>query len=795
MSDRNQGISPFKDPAFLKGSDKTRRANVSADDINEFRKTFSDDEEVKRHTPAAAKRPKAVQTAPASAKKEDDLYAVQQVDIDAIMRNISGTAVKKEGVASQSSAASRKKTEAPEGRTRSFSLNSSAKKRINEAARASGEEKNIKKNVRVLVKNKQSDRHILDTARDDGEEKTNIIDVLSSVKNDNIFDAVDKGVTKGGNNSIVAEAMEARNRNERKKRDHEAILTGKALRGSLIKANNSRKTRLAFVLALFFLSLVLSLLPLFYSEGNLLEFMFGNGGLVYSIINIVLLTLLVAVFFKNYLNAIKSIRTLKLNGDFSLLVITVFVLLHDISVLFLGTAGAAETKFYTCFAVFAAGTVCITDYFNTRTALGSLTTVMKNKNLRSVQPVPDRKDAASLAKGITDSEDPLLLYSTDVEMGDSLTAEVGPRHNESRFYTYSLLAVILVAFVLYISSLIISRDATASLGILLSTICLCSPLTGRAAAALLNYISNRRLNREGAAATHNEGIHLIGNAHGITMDVSDIFTADVSGFRLAPGVLMKQNDAAIIAAAVLINAGTLPGKSFRDFISQIGAALPVTENVQYEEKLGFSAWVSGKRVLVGSREMLIQHSLPVPDEREEKLYAGNKFVMYLVIEGRVSASFLVNYRTLASVKQFSADFNKTGLVLLLTCKEPGLDYKEIAKRLYLESAAVRILSGKNEGIIEAYRKERITDLNGGLVCAKAGRGLLSLVINAYNLYNKDRFLFNLHLSGQIIAVCLIILSYILNLSLFASPAIIIIFKLIWSFCAYMITTGKSQKIK
>ncbi len=648
--------------------------------------------------------------------------------------------------------------------------------------------------MRVLVKSKQSDRHILDTVSDE-EEKTNIIDVLSSVKNENIFDAVDKAVTKGGNSPLIAEAIETRNRNEKKKRDRQAILTGKALRASLIKKNATRKIQLIFVLALFFLSLILSVLPLFYSEGNLLEFMFGKGGLVFSVLNIILLIPLISVFYKNYLSGIKSIRNLTLNGDFALLTVTLFVLLHDISVLFLGTAGSPGTKFYTCFAAFAAGTVCITDYFNTRTALGSLTTVMKSKNLQSVQPVSLKKDAASLSKGITDSDEPLVLYSTDVEMGDSLTAEVGPRHNESRFYTYSFLAVVAVAFILYVFSFIVNKNATLSLGILLSTVCLCSPLTGRAACSLLNYVSNRQLNREGAAATHNEGIHLVGNAHCVTMDVSDVFTADVSAFRLVPGMLMKQNDAATVAAAVLINADTLPGRSFKDFVRQTGVELPLTENVQYEEKLGFSAWVSGKRVLIGNREMLIQHSIPAPDEREEKLYAGNKFVMYLVIEGRLTASFLVNYRTLSSVKQFSADFNKTGLVLMLTCKEPYLDHKEIAKRLYLESAAVKILSGKNEALVESYRKERITDLNGGLVCAKAGRGLLSVVVNAYNLYTRDKFLFNLHIAGQILAVCLTVLSCILNLSLFMSPALIIIFKLLWSLCAYMITTGKAKKIK
>ena len=786
MSDKKNGISPFKDPAFLKGSDNFRRTDVSADDIKEFRKAFSDDEDVKRGSPSASR------TASPAAKGDDDLYAVQSVDIDAILENLSGIPAKKDGKAATPQKKDKKLPDLQDGKTRSFSLSNSVKKKISETVKVPGEEKNIKKNVRVLVKSKQSDRHILETAADE-EEKTNIIDVLSSVKNENIFEAVDKAVTKGGNSPLVAEAMEARNRNEKKKRDREAILTGKALRASLIKSNGTRKVQLIFVLALFFLSLIVSLLPLFYSEGNLLEFMFGNGGLVFSIMNIALLIPLIAVFYKNYLNGIRSIRSLTLNGDFSLLLITVFVLVHDISILFLGTAGVSGTKFYTCFAVFAAGTVCITDYFNTRTALGSLTTVMKSKNLQSVQPVSLRKDASSLAKGITDSEDPLVLYSTDVEIGDSLTAEVGPRHNESRFYTRSFLAVIAVAFALYAFTFIAYKNATLSLGMLLSTICLCSPLTGRAACSLLNYVSNRQLNREGAAATHNEGIHLVGNAHCVTMDVSDVFTADVSGFRLVPGVLMQQNAAATVAAAVLINAGALPGNSFESFVKQAGVELPLTEDIQYEEKLGFSAWVSGKKVLVGNREMLIQHSIPAPDEREEKLYAGNKFVMYLVIEGRLTASFLVNYRTLSSVKRFSSDFNKTGLVLLLTSKEPYLGHKEIAKRLLLESAAVKILSGKNEALVEDYRKERITDLNGGLMCAKAGRGLMSLVVNAYNLYTRDKFLFNLHTAGQILAVCLIVLSCILNLSLFMSPALIIIFKLMWSLCAYMITTGRAKK--
>ncbi len=141
MSDNNKGISPFKDPAFLKGSDKTRRANVSDDDIKEFRKAFSDEEDVKKFTPSSTKKSR-----PAPEKKsDDDLYAVQSVDIDAIMESLSGVPAKEDGKAASPVKKDKKLQEVQDGKTRSFSLSSSVKKKISETVRVPGEEKKHKK--------------------------------------------------------------------------------------------------------------------------------------------------------------------------------------------------------------------------------------------------------------------------------------------------------------------------------------------------------------------------------------------------------------------------------------------------------------------------------------------------------------------------------------------------------------------------------------------------------------------------------------------------------------------------
>ena len=166
--------------------------------------------------------------------------------------------------------------------------------------------------------------------------------------------------------------------------------------------------------------------------------------------------------------------------------------------------------------------------------------------------------------------------------------------------------------------------------------------------------------------------------------------------------------------------------------------------------------------------------------------------MYLVVDGRLTASFLVNYKALSSVKSLTGEFNKTGLVLLLTSREPFLDHKEIAKRLSLESAAVKVLSGKSEAIISSYRSSKSYSLKGSLVCSKAGSGLMSLVVNSYKLHICDRLLFNLHFAGQLAAFLLLVLAVFLNMPVFFNPLTIIALELLWSICSYILTLNRAK---
>ena len=98
----------------------------------------------------------------------------------------------------------------------------------------------------------------------------------------------------------------------------------------------------------------------------------------------------------------------------------------------------------------------------------------------------------------------------------------------------------------------------------------------------------------------------------------------------------------------------------------MGIDVPEAEDFTYEEKLGYSCWIADRKVLVGNRQMLIEHSIPAPTEYEEKRYAGKGNVMYVAIEGELVATFVISYRVLSKARRSAAAFANTGLVLMLT---------------------------------------------------------------------------------------------------------------------------------
>ena len=465
-------------------------------------------------------------------------------------------------------------------------------------------------------------------------------------------------------------------------------------------------------------------------------------------------------------------------------IMTVFSFLGNIVLLIMSLKGnAVINSYYTLCIVFAVTIKTVGEYLKAQTALRSLITVMKSGSLESIQPVEDNADAAILSSGIERDKKSNILYCAGVDMNENLVDDIGDNNNTRTFYTLTSVIAVVFGVVLGVVFAVKSNNFVSFINILLSCVCLCFPIMNTAISSLLSMVQNQQLNSIGAAATEYEGIRCVGKASAVTMDVSDLFFAQVSRFRRVRGASISQSDAAVFAAAALSAGKSIVAPCFDSFISELGIDLPEAETLQYEERMGFSCWIAGRRVLVGNRQMLINHSIAVPTEAEEKRYAGKSFAYYVVVEGETIATFLVDYKVIGNLRKISPGFNKTGLVLILTSKEASLSEKVVSAKLAIEMAAVKILSSKGTDIMSSYRRDRFMRISNGLICSKKSKSLLNLIISSHNLYTANKLFLNLTVVAQVMGLVLLLLAMVLNMTTFFNPITIVFLHLLWSVAA------------
>ena len=365
-----------------------------------------------------------------------------------------------------------------------------------------------------------------------------------------------------------------------------------------------------------------------------------------------------------------------------------------------------------------------------------------------------------------------------------------PTHE--KLYFFGTAAAFVAAFAFALFRAIAQKNAIVFFSAFLSCVFLCAPFMRGVISTLLKTKNDATLGKEGIVVAGTNAVSQLGKADAVTVDAADLFTCTVSRFKPVPGGRMQRADAAVYAAATLRGTHSLLADAFEEFLQQTGIVAPEAEDLQYEEKLGYSCWVAGRRVLVGTREMLVQHTIDAPSAAEEAAYAGKDSVLYVAVEGIVAATFLVRYQVQPAVRRAVRAFNKSGLVLMLTCGDPSFNETLVARKLALDVAAIKIADQKSAKMIETCRANPDTQ-SAGLFCAKGRQGILPLLRAALGLFEGERFAGIVHIASLAFCFLLLLLCVLLKITSFFLPPTIVFLHLLWSLAAYYVGTTRLTK--
>ncbi len=359
-----------------------------------------------------------------------------------------------------------------------------------------------------------------------------------------------------------------------------------------------------------------------------------------------------------------------------------------------------------------------------------------------VEDIVNDVDAAIISKNLLEGE-PYLKYSVHTDFPTSfleISFAQEPADKMAKVLTPVMLGLNALLFLLIG---IINKSwgfafNAAAAGVLLS----CPVVSLLATNNTLIAISNA-LAEKGAMVCGYEGADYVHNSNALVMEASDLFgprSCDLHGIKTFNGT--KIDDAILQTAAVVIKTKSPLAYVFDDVIVGKNSILPEVDSVIYEDKMGTSAWIYQKKVLVGSRDLLIRHGVAVPKIEYEEKYTrnGKRRALYLAIAGKISAMFIVSYSADAQLKKTLKRLEKSGITVILKSCDPFINEESIMDIFGLPEGFVRVMAAANGRIFEKYSDMAVEKSPAYAVHNSTAIGFISTVLGADKLVSAQKYI-------------------------------------------------------
>ncbi|GEM_PF-6819848 len=296
------------------------------------------------------------------------------------------------------------------------------------------------------------------------------------------------------------------------------------------------------------------------------------------------------------------------------------------------------------------------------------------------------------------------------------------------------IASIIVSVILAVGIGIVSKSFAYAVIGLCGGLCIASPVSS----LLMTIIGIRRINDvlkhynvllPGFLSAEN-----IDNTNVVQLDASDLFNGDnvkLYNIKTFNGLPLHE---VIVDATALLTTANSPIKDMFYSMSQ-NETLPETDSVAYEDKMGLSGWVGGRKTLIGNRMIMETHGINVPPiEIDKNIILNGYFPVYFASEGKLSALFIVGYHSDDTISYYLKQVFNAGHTLLVKTCDPNITEKMIADYFGIHRDSVKIMSHESEILMSKTQKSDSATMLCSDTC-----GYLNGIISAIKLKKNSNY--------------------------------------------------------
>lgn len=425
-----------------------------------------------------------------------------------------------------------------------------------------------------------------------------------------------------------------------------------------------------------------------------------KGVLIASLIVLVITIIANANVLLDGISSFKGMRFGKNTGS----VISVFAALLQNIVFLFSSAEPFENglALLTAAAVLPLAFNRTAEYFEYK-RIGENFEYISNNELFSIGKIEKKQTAFEIGRGLL-LDDPSVLASQKTSFPRrfiELSQKFYPSDDvNKRLVPISFGASVLVGAV----TLLITKDSLSAITAFTGAVCVSVPYFSYLVDALIISKTSKKLLEKGGMLAGWDAFRECNSANALAFDSADVFDENGGNvFGIHPFYDIQIDEAILYTASLLIKSGGPLGNLFKRIIVGETSLLPPVDSLTYEDKLGLSAWIFNRRILVGNGDLLRNHNVVIPDMAliERHLCEG-RYPLYLAIDGKAAAVFIVSYDVNNENAKLLKSIEKNSISLLVRSDDANITEEMVATKLSLPQSGVKVLSAVSGDIYKNY---------------------------------------------------------------------------------------------
>lgn len=462
----------------------------------------------------------------------------------------------------------------------------------------------------------------------------------------------------------------------------------------------------------------------------------GGSCTAYNVINIAILLLAGIVMFDDLKKGLFSVLKIRPKTDSALLFMYLGALCQNIASFFTVQKPESDYHLLTGAVVILCVPLLLSKVFYYDSIRHCFKAVAATSDKCYLRRVADENLTASLIKERSETETN-VVYAGKTRFISGFLKRGAKSAFAGQSSSRALALSMLLSIIAGVASLIKTGNMVNALGSLSFVAALsfpvgCVVLTGFALSAENSVLSVKSSYIESFSAAYS-----LGRVDDIIADADDIFKLEVKGVSVCDGVSEKQ--ARFCAAVIADKVGGGLKNAFVDPTGELEDKYPDVDELVFEEKLGYSAWINDCRVLFGTKQLLSKHDVELPAAKSVPfVLSENEKPIFLAIEGHFAAVFSVKYSCEGEYGRVLRELTSNGTNIIFSVKDPNVTEDFCEKLLSLPENSLRIIHG---AVAEKFemQKNTVTDSEEtGIVFSDSFRAFMRTVSGALKLDKLKR---------------------------------------------------------